>query len=215
MPENSDEREKRLLRELEGKNISHYSTLLGAWIQNRMERDKTLISLSTAGIGLLFTILTTMGVRNWLEILFYSFAVISFLITIITSLHIYQINSKILEDDLRGSSSDHPLFKKLDQISFFAFCGGVFFAALLGVTSGISQINKNERSDKMTFKKIERQSASPETLEKSLSGISDLRPVPPSDPLTNQSTDLPPNPIDSSSNVLSPVGEAPIKPPSD
>ena len=69
MAESSDEKEKRMLRELEGKNIAHYSTLLAAWIQTKMEIDKTLVTLSTAAIALLVTILTAVGTSN-----FYLFA---------------------------------------------------------------------------------------------------------------------------------------------
>jgi len=43
MPESKEEAEKRVLRELEGKNIAHYSVLLSSWIQTKMERDKTLM----------------------------------------------------------------------------------------------------------------------------------------------------------------------------
>ena len=79
MPESKEESEKRVLRELEGKNIAHYSVLLGAWIQTKMERDKTLVTLSAAAIGLLVTIFTTVGVKSIWEIPIFAVAVISFL----------------------------------------------------------------------------------------------------------------------------------------
>lgn len=60
-PESEDENRNRILKEPEGKNIAHYSVLLDAWIQTRTERDKTLVTLSAAGVGLLVTILTTAG----------------------------------------------------------------------------------------------------------------------------------------------------------
>ena len=88
MVESNEEREKRCLRELEGKNIAHYSAILSAWIRTKMERDKVLITLSAGGIGLLVTIFSTVGVKHWWEILPYMIAVIFFLATIIVCLFI-------------------------------------------------------------------------------------------------------------------------------
>ncbi len=68
MPELKDDREKRKLRELEGKNIAHFSVMLSAWVQTKMERDKTLVTLSSAAIGLLITLITTVGVNDWYEL---------------------------------------------------------------------------------------------------------------------------------------------------
>ncbi|MDA8663964.1 hypothetical protein N9L66_03280 [Porticoccaceae bacterium] len=68
MPETDEEREARVLRELEGKNVAYYSTMLSAWIETKMERDKTLVTLSAAGIGLLVTILTVIGVVIWQKV---------------------------------------------------------------------------------------------------------------------------------------------------
>ncbi|MGY0582644.1 MAG: hypothetical protein ACW7DV_11235, partial [Paraglaciecola chathamensis] len=62
MAESEDD--KRNLREFEGKNVAFYSTLLSAWIQTKMERDKTLITLSSAAIALLVTMLTTVGINQ-------------------------------------------------------------------------------------------------------------------------------------------------------
>lgn len=82
MSESIKDAEKRALRELEGKNIAHYSILLSTWIETKMERDKTLVTLSAAAIGLLVTILTTVGVKSLWEIPLFAFAVTSFLATI-------------------------------------------------------------------------------------------------------------------------------------
>jgi hypothetical protein len=69
VPETEEERTQRELRELEGKNIAHYSTLLSAWIQTKMERDKTLVTLSSAAIGFLVAILTAAGIEFEIQLL--------------------------------------------------------------------------------------------------------------------------------------------------
>jgi hypothetical protein len=137
MPETKDEEKKRGLRELEGKNIAHYSVLLGAWIQTRMERDKTLVALSAAAIGLLVTILTTVGVRSIWEIFLFAISMISFIITIWSSIKIYQLNSQHIESAIRGSSTKDPRLEKYDKCSIMAFIIGSVAAGLIGIMSAV------------------------------------------------------------------------------
>ena len=192
MTETKGERQKRELKELEGKNIAFYSVMLGAWIQSRMERDKTLVTLSAAAIGLLVTILTTVGIKIVWEIPLYIIAVTSFSITIWTSLVIYQLNSKHLEEALRGSSEKDPSLEKYDKRSIKSFIFGSIAALAIGILSASYQLNKPEEnsmsdkdeSSKSTVKPVRVlesvdgvKNLNPKTIiKKSLDGITDLNP---------------------------------------
>lgn len=172
MPESEDDREKRLLRELEAKNIAHYSVLLETWIQTRMARDKTLVTLSAGGVGVLVTLLTTLGISRPWQIWLYIGSFIGFLLTITLALVIYQKNSEQIENDLRGRSSEHLRLKAFDRASVVAFCFGAVFAVSIAVSSALTHPPKeNERamSDQETTKG---------QLTKSLTGLSNLRPQP-------------------------------------
>lgn len=176
MPESTEEAEKRVLRELEGKNIAHYSVLLGAWIQTKMERDKTLVTLSAAAIGLLVTILTTVGVKSIWEVPFFAVAVASFLVTIWSSLVIYQLNSQHLEDAIRGSSEKDPRLEKYDKRSIRAFIVGSVSALIIGILSASFQVLKPEEST-MTDKENTSQNAEKQTtLRESVNGVTNLNP---------------------------------------
>jgi hypothetical protein len=140
MPETKEEEEKRVLRELEGKNIAFYSVLLNAWIQTRMERDKTLVTLSAAAIGLLVTILNTVGIKSIWEILLFAISIMAFLITIWSSIKIYQLNSRHLEDSIRGSSEKDPQLEKYDKLSIRAFIFGIVIAGLIGFVSALYRL---------------------------------------------------------------------------
>jgi hypothetical protein len=107
--ESEEERQKTMLKELEGKNVAYYSVLLTAWIQTRMERDKTLVTLSAAGIGLLVTILSTSGVKSSLQLAFFVGSFAGFLITIWSCVQIYQRNSLHIEQEIRGSEQKKDL----------------------------------------------------------------------------------------------------------
>ncbi len=172
LPENEAEREKRVLRELEGKNIANYSILLSAWIQTKMERDKTLVTLSAAAIGLLITVLTTVGVQKVWEIPLYIIAVSSFLTTIWSSLKIYELNSEHLEDSLRGKNGKDPKLEKYDKRSIRAFVIGSCFALLIGVTSAYQKIILKE--DTMGTK--EQNGSNTVMINDSFNGIAGLNP---------------------------------------
>ncbi|HYT55619.1 MAG TPA: hypothetical protein VEQ38_12985 [Verrucomicrobiae bacterium] len=69
--ESKDEQDKRLLEELKGKNVAHYSVMLAAWMQTKMEHDKTLVTLSFGGIALLVTVINLTGLWSlWSVLLF-------------------------------------------------------------------------------------------------------------------------------------------------
>jgi len=178
MPESPEEKEKRELRELEGKNIAHYSVLLTSWIETRMERDKTLVTLSAGAIALLVTILTTVGARYWWLLLFYVAAFGGFLCTIWSSIVVYQLNSKEIEIEIQGSRGERPNLKKYDQRSLVGFILGAIFSISIAIVTATSTfIEKEELTVTNTSKPQSRGQVG--TGKKSLEGISVLRPQAP------------------------------------
>lgn len=144
MSDTPEEAQKRSLKEeleeeLEGKNIAYYSGLLAAWTQTRMEKDKALITLSAFAIGLLVTLLRTAGARDIWELVLFAVAVGSFLITILSVLKIYQLNSEYLEEAIRGSSQKDPRLGKYDKLSSRSFITGLISVILIAVVSAIYQ----------------------------------------------------------------------------
>lgn len=189
LPESEHEREKRILRELEGKNIVHYEVLLSAWIQTNMERDKTLVTLSSAAIGLLITILTTVGVGNVWMIVLFIIAICSFIVTIWSSLVIYQLNSKHLENALKGSSEVDTKLEKYDKLSIRAFVIGAIAAMLIGALSAyLNLISKDDKKMLETENNISQVVSKNESfnrvgelnpekiVQKSINGVENLNP---------------------------------------
>ena len=169
MPETPEQEEKRKLSELEGKNIAHYSVLLSAWINAKMESDKSLMTLSSAGIGLLITILSTVGIKNHLDIYLFGGAFVGFLIAIFSLLKIYGLNSTYIENNIRGKSSDHLGLKQHDKITRWGFSVGFIFSILIGISSAVGSISQLEER-----KMAENNNTS--TSKKSLDGLSELAP---------------------------------------
>ena len=71
-PETEDEAHRRVLAELQGKNVAQYSVLLNAWIQTKMEHAKTLVTASLGGIGIMLSVLSFAGIVAWREMIFFT-----------------------------------------------------------------------------------------------------------------------------------------------
>ena len=190
MPETDVDREKRLLKELEGKNIAWYQVLLSTWIKNRIEHDKTLITLSVAAIGLLITILTTIGAKHLLQMILVGFAFTGFIGTVIVCLGIFKLNDRLLEDTLKGGDGKSLELEKNDKMVGRLFTAGLICAVLFGLVTAIinggsmaeekskETGSKQSQKQKLTESLNGIQNLAPEKLEtgKSLSGIGNLSP---------------------------------------
>lgn len=191
MPESAADANQQEQRELEGKNIAHYSVLLSAWIDTRMERDKTLVTLSAAAIGLLITILTTVGVPCLYFIPIYIISVGAFITAIFSALKIYQLNSDHIEASLHGETGDDPKLEKYDKRTIRSFYVGCVTALLIGVLSATYQVmtheervmsnqdkpNHNLRGRARFLESINGVTRlNPNSIGKSLNGIQNLKP---------------------------------------
>jgi hypothetical protein len=123
------------------KQLAFYSALVEAWIETRMEKDKTLLTLATAGIGFLTTLLTTVGPAGWYQLWLYGFAGAAFICTIVTAILVFDQNSRHLEDViLHNVKGDDKLLVRLDLVVFLSFVVGVILTAAIALSSGIAKI---------------------------------------------------------------------------
>ncbi|MGV2389941.1 MAG UNVERIFIED_CONTAM: hypothetical protein LVR29_21790 [Microcystis novacekii LVE1205-3] len=72
----------------EAKQKVFYSAMITAWLNTRLERDKQLLGLSVTAIGLLVTLLRTVGVSSLLQIILFGVALFAFLITVVSVIYI-------------------------------------------------------------------------------------------------------------------------------
>ena len=158
-----EERERR---------IAHYSVLLNSWIENRMARDKALITLSSGAIALLVTVLTTVGVQRWWEVLLFSASFISFGICIWTSLKIYQLNSQAIENELKRQDSTNLKLESFDRRTLYSFIFGVVFLGAIGISSAVLKI----LGERAMAKDTESESQQVQVIKKSLDGLHNIRP---------------------------------------
>jgi hypothetical protein len=179
-PETEDEARNRALAELQGKNVQQYAVLLSAWMQTKMEHDKTLVTASLGGIGFLLSVLSFAGISTLWEIIFFAGAFSCFVITVLSALTIYKRNAKHLENEIRGKEKEPLELEQLDRLMEWTFWIALTCAIVIGTNLA--------RSRYMNATKL-----SPATKEvKSLTGIENLKPQPQKPPPNMDSPKSPP-----------------------
>lgn len=145
-PENEEEHRKRVLAELQGKNIATYNVLFATVIQSELDSIRSIITLSSAGIGILFasaklsepseanTVLTPLGLLG------FGFAVFFGISFQMTSSKKYEGNLHTAEDlvnatDLRTNIENvRRDFKWKRRAAAWAFLVGLTATIGLGVS---------------------------------------------------------------------------------
>ena len=127
------------------KEVEFYAASVNAWYSSALEQDKSLLILSTGGIGLLLTLLTDVGVSSCLTVCLYIGAVLSFLLSIVTVLRIFAGNRKYIEGVIaKNTESDAPELTKLDAIACWAFGVGVLFTSVLCIVVAFNSYTQKE-----------------------------------------------------------------------
>src|SRR5207249_1172528 len=109
------------------RDVAYYAALVSAWVETKMERDKTIVTLSAGAIGLLVTLLTVVGVQTPYILWFYIIAFLGFGAAAVGSILIFDGNSVFLEQVVKGNTSDSKTLKRLDGFTLFCFVLGIIF----------------------------------------------------------------------------------------
>ncbi len=134
--------EEQLEAELfNNKKVEFYSQLINAWLTTRMERDKTILTLSTAGLGVLVTFFNNISVNY--NLIFYILALLSFIIAILSGLFIFSENADYCLSIVNEEPyQNEKLMKYCDKTLLISFLCGLFFSVVL---SSIFIYEKNKK----------------------------------------------------------------------
>lgn len=161
-----------------GKEIAFYEVSLNAWYTTRFEKDKHLLSLSSAAIAVLVTLITAVGVKSPYTGVMYGLAVTSFLVCILTVLSVFGRNADYLQNVVQGSDATDPTLRTMDKVSKSSFIFGIVFTLLVGLFSGIDDLKKQEID--MSKEKTEKAVGQSTTVvKKSVEGAPGMRPSKP------------------------------------
>ncbi|MBN1823517.1 MAG: hypothetical protein JW803_04270 [Endomicrobiales bacterium] len=161
------------------KNNAFYSALYNAWFENRMERDKSLLVLSSGGIGLVVALTSFDG--NTLVFIFSILSLLSFLTTIWNCLSVFKCNTdyleKVINDDENSSVLENKLRHK-DAVIKYSFMFGIIFAILLKYSP---LLVNNQKSTTLNEKEVimmsdDKKKESPRQIKESLEGVKKIMP---------------------------------------
>ncbi len=128
---------KREEEEAQAKRVELYSHHVAAWVNSSLERDRSLLTLSVAGLGVLLTLMST-AVNSITALILYYLAVFALLMCIFSVLLIFQRNKKYIENVICGSESADPWLTILDIVAVCSFVIGILFCAIIGISSATS-----------------------------------------------------------------------------
>ena len=133
-----------MANEREQKEIAYYSALVNGWLTTRLEHDKTILVLSAGGVGLLVTLLTTVGVRSRETYVLFFLATFAFLVAIAAIVVVLRRNASHLEKVISGAESSDPVLRFLDGVASYAFVTRVLFTLAIGLVVGASSFCESE-----------------------------------------------------------------------
>ena len=154
----------------EAKDIAFYTAAVQAWITTRMERDRALLSLSAGGIGLLVTLLTTLGASSDVQLWLYMAAAISFAGAIVFALLVFDRNSHYLRQIIKGKNPGDRWLIWCDRFLIAFFALGVLFTCTIGISSGYKRTGDSKMTQDNRMRPLDDDST------RSLVGLEDLRP---------------------------------------
>ena len=117
------------------KDVAFYSASIQAWYTTKMELDKSILTLSSAAIGLLITFKKNFVIYGVFQSCLYVVSLLSFLAAIVVSLMIFSKNAEYIKNVIKSDSykSDGKL-GKLDTTLKLLFGAGIVLAALLSLS---------------------------------------------------------------------------------
>lgn len=124
------------------KEVQFYSSAVSAWFETRLEHDKSLLTLSAGGIGLLVTLLSAVGGHQVWVIILYVLALLSFLICLGTVLWIFKANATYLEKILNTNEKPRDdCLGMLDIVAIVSFAIGAVLSSVIGVITAVHHLN--------------------------------------------------------------------------
>ena len=134
----STEIQKLQLSKEDAKGNAYYTATVNAWLNTRFEFDKSLLTLSAAGIGLAVTFITQFGIPSISVLALQMFAVLAFATSGGVVFNIYKKNA----DYLLNVANDKPTgsLKDLDGLAIVCFTIGIAFLFAAGIALAVFKL---------------------------------------------------------------------------
>ena len=128
MVETEEQQQQRVLGELKGKNVAHYSVMLAAYINARIDANKAIFVFSSTGIGLLIAIAAKLQQLTICVKIVYISALVAFFVAVCSTLLVHICNAKAIESYIRSEGKEKDMDFKLNtwkHINYISFAIGL------------------------------------------------------------------------------------------
>ncbi len=126
------------------KAVEFYAAGVNGWINTALERDKSLLTLSAAGLGLLVSLMATVGVKSTASLMLYGVAALAFLVCLVSVLMVLGANKMVIERAL--SQQSQPPIAWLDKTAMSSFAVGALLSAIIGFSTAINSYLAGEKA---------------------------------------------------------------------
>ncbi len=144
---------KKLLEDelFNAKESETHGAFVGGWLNTTLEKDKSILTLSAAGIGVLVTFSNSINTNDLVLFFNYIFALMFFVIAVITSIYIFGINAKYLMKVIHKKPTKSIVC--YDYLLSFSFIMGLLLTISLAFLL-ISE-NTNTNTNTINIKNLE------------------------------------------------------------
>jgi hypothetical protein len=157
----------------DSKQAEFYSQGVAAWFNSALEHDKSLLTLSVAGVGVLVSMMQA-AIDSVCSLLLYAGAILAFMVCLVSVLMIFKRNKKHILDVFNGQATDDPLLGFLDSSASFSFFIAMLLSALLGISSAITIYS--DKGKKMANENS-KNASQPTVVYDSVNGLAKLNPA--------------------------------------
>ena len=136
MPETDEQQKQRMSDELKGKNVAHYSVMLAAYVNARVDANKTIFIFSLSGIGLLIAIVNKLQSLDTCIKLVYVGALIAFFVTICSTVFVQISNTTAIESYIRNEGKEKIMDFKLSTwkyVNYVSFAIGLALSLIFTI----------------------------------------------------------------------------------
>ncbi|MFG7161912.1 hypothetical protein ACGYU5_15050 [Burkholderia pseudomallei] len=156
------------------RDVAFYSAALDAFYATSLEYDKNILTLAAGGLGLLVTLLTTVGLTSLVELVAYLIGIVAFTVTLGLLLWTFLLNKSHIIAVVGGDDElSTRQLKIIDRISKATFGAGIVCAAVVGV---LTAINSYETKVKAMSEADSKKPNAPVVRQDSVQGVKNPRP---------------------------------------
>jgi predicted outer membrane lipoprotein len=135
---------KKAEEEHKKQQLAHYAATVTAWFNTKMEHDKSLLTLSSAAIGVLVTLVTKFTIQSYAAMSLFVAALACFVICVIAVLAIYKRNSTHLVNLIHSDEENDAWLSFFDWTSLTTFLLGIILASAFGILMAVGSLKETD-----------------------------------------------------------------------